>query len=99
MYHLLHFTIGSIGPKVVVGEVYDNVVRGFSNPSVAGFYILAQLCLGLHLYHGIWSLMQTVGLNHDKYNPLRRKLAAGVSLLVTGGNVSIPVAVLAGLLK
>ena len=99
VYHLLHLTVGSVGPEVVYGKVYDNVVRGFSNPSVAGFYILAQLCLGLHLYHGVWSLMQTIGFNHDKYNALRRKLAAGVSLLVTGGNVSIPVAVLVGLLK
>lgn len=98
-YHLLHLTAGQVGPEVIFGKVYDNVVRGFSNPVVAGFYILAQLCLGLHLYHGVWSLMQTMGLNHDKYNALRRKLAAGVSLLVTGGNVAIPVAVLAGLLK
>lgn len=99
VYHLLHFTMGQVGPDVVHGEVYKNVIKGFSNQAVAGFYILAQLSLGLHLYHGIWSLMQTLGLNHDKYNATRRKVAGGVSFLVTAGNVSIPVAVLAGLLK
>lgn len=98
VYHLLHFTVGAVG-QVEFGKVYQNVVTGFSDPLVAGFYILAQLCLGLHLYHGTWSLMQTLGLNHDKYNATRRKLAAGVSLLVTAGNISIPVAVLAKLIQ
>ena len=101
IYHLLHLTVGTpvAGYEITHGKVYDNVVKGFSNPSVAGFYILAQACLGLHLYHGIWSLMQTLGLNHDKYNAARRKIATGVSLLITVGNISIPVAVLAGLLS
>ena len=101
VYHLLHLTVGApvAGYEVVYGKVYANVVHGFSNPAIAGFYIIAQACLGLHLYHGTWSLMQTLGLNHDKYNHLRRNIATGVSLLITVGNVSIPVSVLAGILK
>ena len=101
VYHLLHLTVGApvAGYEIVHGKVYDNVVNGFSNPAIAGFYILAQACLGLHLFHGTWSLMQTLGLNHDKYNATRRKIATGVSLLITVGNISIPVAVLAGLLS
>lgn len=99
VYHLLHLTLGMGGLEIKEGEVYQNVISGFSQAPIAGFYILAQLCLGLHLYHGTWSLMQTLGLNHQKYNAMRRKIALGVSLLVTAGNISIPVAVLAGLLK
>ena len=101
IYHLLHLTIGVpvAGEPITHGKVFNNVVTGFSNPAVAGFYIIAQICLGLHLYHGTWSLMQTLGLNHDKYNQLRRKIATSVSLLITVGNISIPVAVLAGLLS
>ena len=97
VYHLLHLTVGApvAGYEIVHGKVYDNVVNGFSNPAIAGFYIVAQACLGLHLFHGTWSLMQTLGLNHDKYNATRRKIATGVSLLITVGNISIPVAVLA----
>ena len=101
IYHLLHLTVGApvAGYEIVHGQVYSNVVHGFSNPAIAGFYIIAQICLGLHLYHGVWSLMQTLGLNHEKYNQLRRKIATSVSLLITAGNLSIPVAVLAGLLS
>ena len=100
VYHLMHLTIGtSITPDIEHGKVYNNVVSGFSNPMVAGFYILAQLCLGLHLFHGVWSMLQTLGFNHEKYNALRPKLAGAVSLLITFGNISIPVAVLAGYLK
>ncbi len=101
IYHLLHLTVGApvSGYEIVHGKVFNNVVTGFSNPAIAGFYIIAQVCLGLHLYHGVWSLMQTLGLNHDKYNDTRRKVATSVSLLITVGNISIPVAVLAGLLS
>lgn len=101
VYHLLHLTVGApvAGYEIVHGKVYDNVVNGFSNPAIAGFYIIAQACLGLHLYHGTWSLMQTLGFNHDKYNHLRRNIACGVSLLITIGNISIPVSVLTGCLS
>ena len=101
VYHLLHLTLGApvAGYEVTHGKVYQNVVSGFQNPMISGFYILAQACLGLHLFHGVWSLMQTLGLNHDKYNAMRRKLALSISLLITVGNVSIPVAVLAGQLN
>ena len=101
IYHLLHLTVGTpvAGYDIIHGKVYQNVVTGFQNPMVSGFYIIAQAALGLHLFHGVWSLMQTLGLNHEKYNTLRRKLALGVSLLITVGNISIPVAVLAGLIK
>ena len=99
IYHLLHLTLGTVAPDgFTEGKVYENVVSGFSNPAISGFYIVAQLCLGLHLYHGVWSLMQTLGINHENINQGRRKIATLVAGLVTIGNISIPVAVLAGLL-
>jgi succinate dehydrogenase / fumarate reductase, cytochrome b subunit len=107
IYHLLHFTLGQVGyaPGVFVHgdadhgyETYANVVYGFQNPLVSGFYILAMLALGLHLYHGTWSMFQTLGLNSKKWNGLWRGLAIAVALAVVLGNISIPIAVLAGIL-
>jgi succinate dehydrogenase / fumarate reductase cytochrome b subunit len=100
IYHLLHLTLGTVAPEgFKTGKVYANVVSGFQNPAISGFYIVAQLCLGLHLHHGVWSLMQTLGLNHENFNEGRRLVATSIAGLITFGNISIPVAVLAGLLS
>ena len=97
VYHLAHLTLGSVHPDFVKGDVYRNVVVGFQNPFVSGFYILAMLALGLHMFHGFWSLLQTLGLSHPRWNPLRLSLAWLLAALVVAGNISIPVSVLAGL--
>jgi succinate dehydrogenase / fumarate reductase cytochrome b subunit len=101
VYHLLHFTFGArvVHPRFVHGAVYHNFVIGFQSPIVSGFYILAMLALGLHLYHGAWSFMQTLGLSHPRYNHLRHSLATLLTVVVVAGNISFPVAVLTGLLK
>ena len=65
-------------------------------PAVALFYIVAQLCLGFHMWHGVWSLTQTLGLVHPRWATLRRGFASGLTLLVVGVNLSFPIAVLAG---
>jgi succinate dehydrogenase / fumarate reductase cytochrome b subunit len=98
VYHLLHFTIGvhAVHPHFVHGDAYHNFVTGFQNPLVSGFYILAMLALGLHLYHGAWSFMQTLGLSHPRYNHLRYAFAALITLVILAGNISFPVAVLTG---
>lgn len=98
IYHLLHFTAGAVGfapGQFQPASVYRNVVLGFSVWYVSAFYILAQLALGLHMYHGVWSLFQTLGLG-ARTNGVYRGLAAVLSVVVVVGNVSIPVAVLAG---
>jgi succinate dehydrogenase / fumarate reductase cytochrome b subunit len=103
IYHLMHFTFGTLAPlghgEFEYGHVYANVVAGFSVPAVAGVYIVAMLALGAHLYHGIWSGLYTLGLSHPQYNTARRVIAAGVALTVAIGNCSIPIAVLTGVLK
>jgi len=71
-------------------------VIGFQNPLVSAFYILAMLALGLHLYHGAWSFMQTLGLSHPRYDQLRYAFAALVTIVILAGNISFPVAVLTG---
>ncbi len=99
VYHLLHLTVGSVHPNFDEHDVWSNVVNAFSVWYVAAFYIVAVLSLGLHLYHGLWSLLQTVGVNHPRVNNLRRIVAAAVSLAVVAGYASIPLAVLTGLIQ
>ncbi len=99
VYHLMHLTFGNAHPAFVEGDVYRNVISGFRVWPVSMFYIVAQLALGLHLYHGVWSMMQTGGLSHPRYNPLRTAFSALLTSAVVVGNISIPVAVLAGVVN
>src|SRR6266481_6071017 len=102
VYHLLHLTAGRVGfqPGAFVHlSVYHNVVAGFSVWYVALFYIVAMGCLCLHLDHGIWSLLQTLGWNNARTTSTLRTLSRGVALAVFVGFISVPVAVLAGWLR
>lgn len=99
VYHLLHLTFGTAHADFVPGDAYHNLVVGFRNPLVSGAYIVAMGALALHLYHGVWSSFQTLGLNHPKYNRFRRPLAAAVATLVFVGFVAVPVAILAGVIS
>lgn len=93
IYHLAHFTLGNAHPQFVEGDVFGNVIVGFRSGPVVFFYVLAMLCLGLHLYHGVWSMLQTLGLSHPRYNPWRHALSTLVAAVVVGGNLSFPLAV------
>jgi succinate dehydrogenase / fumarate reductase cytochrome b subunit len=73
------------------------VVRGFSIWWVSAIYIATMLLVGLHLYHGVFSMFQSVGLGRPRWVKWRRGLAVLIALAVAGGNISIPVAVLTGL--
>ncbi len=97
IYHLMHFTFGNVHRSFVSEDVFHNVVAGFRSPVVAGFYVVSMLALGLHLYHGLYSMLQSVGVNHPSLNPLRRPLAAAVALAIVAGNISFPLAITAGL--
>lgn len=98
-YHLLHLTIGSVHPDFVDGDPYHNLIVGFQNVWVVGFYCLANLALGAHLYHGLWSVTQTLGLSHPRYNHIRRPIAAGITVVLIGGFLSVPFAILAGIIS
>jgi succinate dehydrogenase / fumarate reductase cytochrome b subunit len=102
IYHLLHFTFGAVG--FAPGQykdlsVYRNVVIGFSVWYVSAFYIAAMVALGFHMYHGVWSMFQTLGVNTENASRVYRALATVSSAIVVLGNISIPTAVLVGLVK
>ncbi len=99
VFHLMHLTIGNVHPHFVEGKVYQNLVTGLASVPVALFYILAMGCLAFHLWHGSWSMLQTLGLSHPKYLGARKVFAVVFTILVTGGFVLVPLAVLAGVLK
>ena len=103
IFHVLHLTVGSVVPlrEVAVNEpdVRANVIAGFQNPAISGFYILAMILLCMHLYHGLWSMFQSLGFSHPRYTPKLKNAAALVAILIAIGNCSIPIAVMTGLLK
>jgi succinate dehydrogenase / fumarate reductase cytochrome b subunit len=99
VYHLLHLTLG-YSPTGAHSEtnVYANVIGSFQIPWLAAIYIVAQLLLGVHLFHGAWSFFQTLGLSHPRYDAFRRTFAVGLTVLIVGGNISIPAAIASGLI-
>lgn len=99
LYHLAHFTTGQAHPNFIPGDVYHNFVVGFQSLPASVFYIVAMLFLGLHLYHGAWSMLQTLGLSHPRWNRLRFAAAALFTAAVVAGNISFPLAVLSGVLR
>jgi succinate dehydrogenase / fumarate reductase cytochrome b subunit len=97
VYHLMHLTFGNVHPNFIPGDAYNNFVVGFQQVPASIVYILAMIPLALHMYHGFWSMLQTVGANNQKYNRLRRPIALTLALAVALLNISFPVAVLLGL--
>jgi len=99
VYHILHFTTGTVHHDFVAGDAYHNLVAGFQNPWIALSYVVAVGALAFHLYHGIWSTFQTLGLNHPKYNRFRRPLAGVLAGLTFLGFITVPVGVVAGVIS
>jgi succinate dehydrogenase / fumarate reductase, cytochrome b subunit len=93
VFHLMDLTWGNANPHFLRGDPYNNLVYSFRRPAVAGVYIVANLALALHLYHGVWSMFQSLGINNPRYNTLRRRFAQGFAALILVGNVSFPIAV------
>ena len=99
IYHLLHFTTGTVHPDFHPGDVYRNVVTGFRVWYISLFYIVAMLALSLHMYHGVWSMFQSLGMNHPEYNSLVRGVATCVTVAVVIGFISVPVGVLLNIVQ
>jgi len=97
IFHLLHLTTGTVHPNFVPLDAYDNVVNGFRVLPVSIFYIVAMIFVGMHLSHGVWSMFQSIGFSHPRYTPLIKKFAAVFSWLLIAGFVSVPIAVIAGI--
>ncbi len=101
IFHLLHLTFGTVHPGGPFDQhnVYNNVVTGFQVWPVSLFYIIAMIMLCYHLYHGLWSMFQSLGFSHPVYTPWLQRFAKIVAILIAVGNISIPVAILAGFIK
>ena len=101
IFHLLHLTAGYIHPGAayIEGDVYHNVVSGFQVWWVSLSYIVAISLLGLHLRHGLWSMLQSVGIHQPKYTAALKNAALVIALLIVLGYISIPISVLLGLVK
>jgi succinate dehydrogenase / fumarate reductase cytochrome b subunit len=95
-YHLLDLTFGTLNPGFVPGSAYHNVVASFRMWHATLIYVAAMVFLGLHIYHGLWSTTQTLGLQGRRVLRWRRPAAAAVALVIVVGNISIPLAVLLG---
>jgi succinate dehydrogenase / fumarate reductase cytochrome b subunit len=99
LFHLADLTWGIQPAATDVferGEVYANFIATFSRAPVTAFYVLAMVLLGMHLYHGAWSMFQSLGINHPRFNIARRYFAVGLAVLVTVGNAIMPLSVLFG---
>lgn len=102
VWHLLDLTFGVVNATgtdttFVRGEVYENLVRSLDRWPVSAFYVVANILLGIHLFHGAWSIFQSLGWNNPRFNTWRRGFATAFATIIVVGNVSFPVAVLAGI--
>jgi succinate dehydrogenase / fumarate reductase cytochrome b subunit len=102
LWHLSDLTWGfanTVGTDTTFhrGDVYGNVTNSLNRVPVAIFYIVANIALGIHLFHGAWSLFQSMGWNNPRFNRWRRGFATGLATLIVVINVSFPIAVLAGI--
>ncbi len=99
LYHLLHMTLGTVHPAFTPHDPYRNIVTGLAVRWVAGFYVVAMIALGLHLYHGTWASVRTLGVQPPSADPLRRRLVTLFAILVAGGFAAIPIAVVFGVIR
>jgi succinate dehydrogenase / fumarate reductase cytochrome b subunit len=100
-FHLADFTWG-IRPFAPDGwergAVHANFLLTFSRAPVTALYVVANLLLGIHIFHGAWSMFQSLGINHPRFNKWRRWFAQGLASLIVAGNLSMPLAVQFGLI-
>jgi succinate dehydrogenase / fumarate reductase, cytochrome b subunit len=99
--HILHFTTGTIRPAGVFssGDVYANVVTSFRIWWVTLFYVVAMIALGLHLFHGAWSSVRSIGVSPPSPQPLHRRLSLLIAVFVWAAFTAVPVAVFSGIVR
>jgi len=98
IYHILHLTTGQLHPNFTPSP-FANLVSGFRVVPVALVYIAAQIVLGFHLYHGIWSALRTLGAENPRGEAIRRGASAAVAVAISIGFISVPVGVLTGIIR
>ncbi|MDQ1498795.1 MAG: succinate dehydrogenase / fumarate reductase, cytochrome b subunit, partial [Actinomycetota bacterium] len=98
-FHLADLTWGSLNPHFVRGNVYHNMAYSFSRVPVAAIYIVANLALAVHIFHGAWSLFASLGVSNPKLVAFRRRFAIGFAAIILLGNISFPIAVQAHVIE
>jgi succinate dehydrogenase / fumarate reductase cytochrome b subunit len=99
IFHLADLSWGKTHPGTYVrGNVYYNVANSLSTWPIALIYIVANLALAIHIYHGIWSMFQSLGINNPRDNSLRRSFATGFAAIILIGNLSFPIMALSGVI-
>jgi succinate dehydrogenase / fumarate reductase, cytochrome b subunit len=96
IYHLMHLTWGTAGLPFEELRPYENMIAGFSKPPVSVAYLIAIILLAMHLYHGLWSLFQSLGFSHPRYTPKIKLFAKAFTIVLVLGFASVPLAILAG---
>ena len=107
IYHIAHFTVRVADPRFQLlkadplnrYDVYSMMIFGFQNALVSAFYIVAMFLLALHLSHGSSSFFQSLGLSDKKLAPKLARWGRLFSWTIFVGYISMPVAVLLGVLK
>jgi succinate dehydrogenase / fumarate reductase, cytochrome b subunit len=99
VFHLLHMTTGTLHPQFEDGAVYQNLMTGLRVIPVAMFYVAATATLAFHLFHGVWSMFQTLGIGSPRYASLGRQLATAFTVVVAGGFTLVPLAIVFGILR
>ena len=108
LYHELHLTLQVIHPEAAAGahqdvagrpDVHRMLVAGLGHAATAAVYVAGMVALGLHLFHGIPSSVQTFGLNGPRSFPWLERCGAALALLLAAAFVAIPVAIFAGLVR
>jgi succinate dehydrogenase / fumarate reductase cytochrome b subunit len=109
VFHILHFTTGTVFPAASSPDamypawshtdVYGNVISAFRTPWVVAVYVVAMLFLMLHLFHGAWSSVRTLGLTRPSSHPLQRRVATAIALVVWLGFSIVPIAVFLGVVR
>lgn len=99
IFHLMDLTWGSANPDFVRGDPYHNIFASFERTPVAIVYMLAMLALGFHLFHGLWSMFQSLGLNNPRWNSWRRSFAVAFAVIITVINISMPLLITTGVVS
>jgi succinate dehydrogenase / fumarate reductase cytochrome b subunit len=99
IFHLMDLTWGVANPQFVRGDPYNNLIFSLQRPAVAIVYGVANIALGLHLWHGAWSMFQSLGINNPRINAFRRWFARSFAAVIVIGNLSFPILIQAHVLE
>ena len=99
VWHILDMTLGVVTPGFVHLRPSANIPLSLSRVPVAAFYILAMVSLGLHLYHGTWSFLKTLGVARESAHPLKHGLSALLAIAIAAGFAALPIGVLLGIIR